>query len=141
MSAGNVIAEGYNCFETNKQSQGTILYLPDPRAVIAMIQSGKLKEHILMAQGGTTTFLAPALSMGAIGVITLSGAPESHLGILSREFQIPCIMTAYLRASTARYVTGGDNDAHFAEVIATLNGKNVRLNCSDSDVGLIELID
>ena len=59
-------------------------------------QSGKLKEHILLVQGGTTTFLAPALSMGAIGVITMSGAPKSHLGILSREFQMPCVMTAYL---------------------------------------------
>lgn len=141
MSDGKIIGEGYNCFETEKQAQGTVLYLPDPQAVISLIQGGKLKEHVLLAQGGTTTFLAPALSMGAIGVITLSGAPESHLGILSREFQIPCIMTAYLLSSKARYVTGGDNDAHFSEVIDALNGKNVRLDCTDGEMGRIELID
>jgi hypothetical protein len=140
MSNENVIAEGFNCFETNKQAHGTILYLPDPKAVIALIQSGKLKEHILLAQGGTTTFLAPALSMGAIGVVTLSGAPQSHLGILSREFQIPCIMTAYLRSSSSRYVTGGQNDAHFAEVVEALNGQHVSLNCNDVDTGLIEIV-
>ena len=51
---------------------------------------------MLLVRGGTTTFLAPALTMGAIGIITMSGAPESHLGILSREFQTPCVMTAGL---------------------------------------------
>jgi len=141
MSSGTLIAEGYNCFETDKSPAGEVLFLPDPGAVIALIQSGKLKEHILLAEGGTTTFLAPALSMGASGVITLSGAPESHLGILSREFQIPCIMTAYLVDSPTRYVTGGDNDAHFKAVVAALNGKTVRLRCDDSDTGRIELAD
>jgi hypothetical protein len=134
------IAEGYNCFETPKVAEGTVIYLPDPKAVIALIQSGKLKEHIVLAQGGTTTFLAPALSMGANGVITLSGAPESHLGILSREFQIPCIMTSYLLSSASRYVTGGDNAAHFAEVIAALDGKRVRLSCQDGETGHIDLV-
>src|SRR5580698_3837344 len=115
-----VIAEGFNSFETNKKPVGIVKYLPDPKSVIGLIQSGKLKQHIVLAQGGTTTFLAPALSMGAIGVITLSGAPESHLGILSREFQMPCVMTAYLTNSDARYVTGGNNDAHFAAIINAL---------------------
>jgi hypothetical protein len=136
-----ILAEGYNSFETSKSPKGTVKYLPDPQSVIKLIQSGKLKEHILLVQGGTTTFLAPALSMGAIGVITLSGAPESHLGILSREFQMPCVMTAYQPDQSARYVTGGDNDAHFAEMIAALEGKAVRLECSEQDVGKIVLAD
>jgi phosphoenolpyruvate-protein kinase (PTS system EI component) len=136
-----IIAEGFNSFETNKTPSGTIKYLPDPKSVIALIQSGKLKEHILLAQGGTTTFLAPALSMGCVGVITLSGAPESHLGILSREFQIPCVMTAYLTGSDSRYETGGDNDAHFDAMIAALDGKHVRMQCSDVETGQIELVD
>ena len=141
MSSGTVIAEGYNCFETDKTPSGEVIFLPDPPAVIALIQSGRLKEHILLAEGGTTTFLAPALSMGAIGVITLSGAPESHLGILSREFQIPCIMTAYLADNSSRYVTGGDNRAHFETVVAALNGRAVRLHCDDRDTGRIALVD
>jgi hypothetical protein len=136
----NIIAEGFNSFDTNKQPTGTVKYLPDPQSVISLISSGGLDDHILMAQGGTTTFLAPALSIGAIGVITLSGAPESHLGILSREFQIPCVMTAYLTGSESRYETGGDNTAHFAEMIAALDGKLVRLHCHDAHTGRIELL-
>ena len=132
-----VVAEGYNSFDTKKTPSGTVMYLPDPKSVIKLIQSGKLKEHILLVQGGTTTFLAPALSMGAIGVITMSGAPESHLGILSREFQMPCVMTAYLVNSPSRYVTGGNNDAHFAAIVAVLNGHKVQLQCQDRETGRI----
>jgi phosphoenolpyruvate-protein kinase (PTS system EI component) len=136
-----VVAEGYNSFDTSKTPSGTIKYLPDPQSVISLIQSGKLKEHILLVQGGTTTFLAPALSMGAIGVITLSGAPESHLGILSREFQMPCVMTAYLTGSQSRYVTGGNNDAHFQEIVKALDGKKVQLKCDDRETGRVVLVD
>jgi hypothetical protein len=134
-----VIAEGYNAFETNKTATGTVKYLKDPAAVMGLIKSGKLAEHILLVRGGTTTFLAPALTMGAIGVITMSGAPESHLGILSREFQIPCVMTAYLTGSASRYEVGHAGDDHFAEIIAELDGKTVTLNCSDHDTGKVIL--
>ncbi|WP_340649743.1 PEP-utilizing enzyme [Pseudoxanthomonas winnipegensis] len=133
----SVIAQGYNSFETKKSPEGEVIYLPNPQSVIKLIQSGKLKQHILLVQGGTTTFLSPAISMGAIGVITLSGAPESHLGILSREFQMPCIMTTYLLDSDARYVTGGDNDAHFKAMIERLEGKRVRLDVTDAEFGRV----
>src|SRR5450631_2890633 len=136
-----ILAEGYNSFETTKSPIGTIKYLPDPSSVIKLIQSGKLKEHIVLAQGGTTTFLAPVLSMGAIGVITLSGAPESHLGILSREFQIPCVMTTYAKDSELRYVTGGDNKAHFDAMIKALDGKKVQLDCTGAELGQVLLLD
>jgi len=132
-----ILAEGYNSFETKKRPSGVVKYLPNPQSVIQLIQSGKLKEHILLVQGGTTTFLAPALSMGTIGVITMSGAPESHLGILSREFQIPCVMTAYLTSSDARYVIGGDNDAHFNAVVKALEGKKVEIHADDAEIGRI----
>lgn len=132
-----VIAEGYNTFNTNKKPSGTVKYLASPQDVIKLIQGGKLKEHILLVRGGTTTFLAPALSMGAIGVITMSGAPESHLGILTREFQIPCVMTINLNDSKSKYVPGETPDSHFQEIIQTLEGKKVTLDCSDHDKGRI----
>jgi len=132
-----VIAEGFNSFETSKKPVGRVKYLPDPKSVIALIQSGQLKQHIVLAQGGTTTFLAPVLSMGCLGVITLSGAPESHLGILSREFQIPCVMTTYLVNSDSRYVTGGDNTAHFEHMIKALDGRQIQLDCEDTRAGRI----
>jgi len=133
----DVLAEGYNVFDTQKSPEGTIKYLSSPADVISLIQSGKLAEHILLVRGGTTTFLAPALSMGAIGVITMSGAPESHLGILSREFQTPCVMTAHLTNSESRYVVGNTDEAHFEEIARELDGKRVRLDCSDNDTGRV----
>ena len=133
----SVIAEGYNAFETNKSPSGTIKYLPDPPSVMALIRSGKIKEHILLVRGGTTTFLAPALSLGAIGIITMSGAPESHLGILSREFQTPCVMTAGLVDSTSRYVPGETGEAHFEEIVKALDGVQVSLDCSDPETGRV----
>ncbi|MCX9193134.1 hypothetical protein C3Y87_17280 [Carbonactinospora thermoautotrophica] len=136
-----VIAEGYNAFETAKQPTGTVKYLPDPQSVMAIIRSGKLAEHILLVRGGTTTFLAPALTMGAIGIITMSGAPESHLGILSREFQTPCVMTAHLINSESRYVPGETPDSHFEEIIKHLDGKTVTLDCSDPEIGRVLLSD
>jgi hypothetical protein len=133
----NVIAEGYNAFETDKTPSGTIKYLPDPPSVMALIRSGKLADHILLVRGGTTTFLAPALSMGAIGIITMSGAPESHLGILSREFQTPCVMTASLLSSESRYVPGETDDSHFEEIVKALDGIKVQLDCADPQTGRI----
>ena len=136
-----MIAEGFNAFETDKVPEGTIKFLPDPQSVLELVSSGQLDQHIVLAQGGTTTFLTPALSLGCIGVITLSGAPESHLGILSREFQIPCVMTAYLLDSDSRYETGGDNAAHFEQIISALDGHRARLHCADGEIGQIELVD
>ena len=41
------------------------------------------------------TFLAPIFDDLA-GVVCLSGTPLSHIGIVSREYQVPCIMGAEL---------------------------------------------
>lgn len=136
-----VAAEGYNVFETQKSPIGTVKYLGTPQDVLDIIQSGRLKDHILLVRGGTTTFLAPALSMGAIGVITMSGAPESHLGILSREFQIPCVMTAHLTNSESRYVPGNTDESHFEEIARELDGRTVRLDCSDPEIGRVLYVD
>lgn len=136
-----ILAEGFNAFETNKSPEGTVKYLGSPQDVIKLLSSGTLADHILLVRGGTTTFLSPALSMGAIGIITMSGAPESHLGILSREFQTPCVMTAHLTSSDSRYVVGDADDAHFEEMAAQLDGKKVRLDVTDSEVGRVVLVD
>ena len=139
LETAQVLAQGYNVFETDKRPSGVVKYLASPQDVIALIQSGKLKEHILLVRGGTTTFLAPALSMGAIGVITMSGAPESHLGILSREFQTPCVMTVPLPESDSRYVPGETDDSHFEAIRQRLDGKRVTLACDDHDTGKVLL--
>jgi len=46
------------------------------------------------------TFLAPIFDDLA-GVVCLSGTPLSHIGIVSREYQVPCIMGAELSSEPA----------------------------------------
>ena len=133
----NILAEGYNTVNTDKRPSGVVKYLASPQTVIDLIQSGQIKEHILLVRGGTATFLAPALSLGAIGIITMSGAPESHLGILTREFQIPCVMTVHLAGSASRYVAGDTPEQHFEEIITALEGRKVVLDCTDHDIGRV----
>ena len=136
-----VLAEGYNVFDTGKQPTGTIKYLGAPKDVIALIQSGKLKEHILLVRGGTTTFLAPALSMGAIGVVTMSGAPESHLGILSREFNVPAVMSLELsEAAIPKFNGSGLLSPEYEQlIVGALDGKQVTVDIRDEKFGFVHL--
>jgi hypothetical protein len=134
-----MIAEGYNAFETDKAPTGVVKYLGTPSDVLALIGSGTLEGYILLVRGGTTTFLAPVLSMGATGIMTMSGAPESHLGILSREFQTPCVMTIGLTDGSSRYDGGNTDDEHFETIVQRLDGKRVRLDCEDASVGRVYL--
>ena len=87
-----LVGSGQNVFET-EPVEGRLRWLETPQDVIEFVGSGEVAESIVLSRGGTTTFMAPALSSGAKGLITLQGGPESHLGIVSREFGIPCVMS------------------------------------------------
>lgn len=132
-----LLARGMNPFQTDKRAEGEVKYLKGPQDVIKLVQSGDIKKYILLVRGGTTTFLAPALSMGATGILTMSGAPESHLGILSREFQTPCAMTIHLAESESRYVPGEVDEEHFGDIVQGLEGKSVVLDATEHDLVMI----
>ena len=85
---------GLNVYESPQPVEGTAKWLESPEDVIAFVESGEdVSDVIVLARGGATTFLTMALNAGVRAVITLQGAPESHLGILSREYGIPCLMS------------------------------------------------
>ncbi|WP_354700649.1 hypothetical protein DSM112329_00934 [Paraconexibacter sp. AEG42_29] len=86
------VGRGISVFEDDTTVEGPVVFLDTPQAVIAFVTGGDVADTIVLARGGTTTFLTPALTAGVKGVVTLQGHPESHLGILSREYGIPCIM-------------------------------------------------
>ena len=83
---------GRSVFTGPTPVEGPVAWLDTPAAVIEFVGRDDVQDTIVLARGGTTTFLTPALTAGVKGVITLQGAPESHLGILSREYGIPCVM-------------------------------------------------
>jgi phosphoenolpyruvate-protein kinase (PTS system EI component) len=87
------IGVGTNVVESAADVVGRILFLDSPQDVLAFVAGDAVAETIVISRGGTTTFMAPALAAGVRGLITLQGMPESHLGILSREFGIPCVMS------------------------------------------------
>ncbi|HEX4107889.1 MAG TPA: PEP-utilizing enzyme [Solirubrobacteraceae bacterium] len=87
-----LVGTGAAVFEDGRETEGPVRFLDSPQAVIDFIGSGEASNTIVVARGGTTTFLTPALTAGVKGIVTLQGAPTSHLGILSREYGIPCVM-------------------------------------------------
>ena len=87
------VGTGLTVFEHDGAVEGPVVWLDSPAAVMEFVSRGDASESIVLARGGTTTFLTPALTVGVKGVMTLQGAPESHLGILSREYGIPCLMS------------------------------------------------
>jgi|GEM_PF-307890 len=87
------VGAGLTVFEYDGRVEGPVVWLDSPQAVLDFVAGPAVADTIVLARGGTTTFLTPALSAGVKGVMTLQGAPESHLGILSREYGIPCLMS------------------------------------------------
>ncbi|MGV1046996.1 MAG: PEP-utilizing enzyme [Solirubrobacterales bacterium] len=88
-----LIGTGQSVYVDDEPVEGPVVWLDSPKAVLDFVGTGRVKESIVVSRGGTTTFLTPVLTSGVKGVITLQGAPESHLGILSREYGIPCVMS------------------------------------------------
>lgn len=86
------VGTGRAVFRSDEVVEGPVRWLDSPQSVIDFVSGGDAADTIVVARGGTTTFLTPALTAGVKGIVTLQGAPESHLGILSREYGIPCVM-------------------------------------------------
>ena len=90
-----LIGTGYNA-SPGLKAEGIARNATAPKHVIAiMADPEKLKRTILVVPSGTSSFVAPALPLAA-GIITYAGTPESHLGIVGREFGLPIIMTLKL---------------------------------------------
>ncbi|MCE0761976.1 hypothetical protein LWC35_03470 [Pseudonocardia kujensis] len=87
------VGVGLNVHET-PAVEGRVKWLDSPDEVLDFVEEeDDVTDVVVIVRGGTTTFLTPALTAGICGIVTLQGAPESHLGIVSREYGIPCIMS------------------------------------------------
>jgi signal transduction protein with GAF and PtsI domain len=70
--------------------RGTLRILDAPEDVLELMDAGAEGVVALVADAGAT-FLAP-IYHELTAVICTSGTVRSHIGIVSREFQIPCVM-------------------------------------------------
>lgn len=69
---------------------GVLRSLQGPDDVLALMDTGAEGVVALVRDAGAT-FLAP-LYHELAAVLCTGGTPRSHIGIMSREFQLPCIM-------------------------------------------------
>ena len=134
MTTADIVSEkqigtGIKAFTSETGATGKIRFLDSPDEVLEFIDGPDVAETVVISRGGTTTFMSPALMAGVAGLITLQGAPESHLGILSREFGIPCVMSTQF--------TEGVQTSRGETIPA--DGTTVRLDTS-GDSGLVFLV-
>lgn len=72
--------------------RGVWRVLNGPADVLALMDSGAAGVVAVVKDAGAT-FLAP-LYHELAAVVALSGTPRSHIGIVCREFQLPCVVSA-----------------------------------------------
>ena len=89
---------------------GTWRILDGPDDVLELMDTGAEGVVALVRDAGAT-FLAPIFHE-LTGVVCTGGTPRSHIGIVSREFQVPCIMACVLSEEPS-------------------DGSAVELDCSD----------
>src|SRR5690349_11278232 len=92
------IATGTRVFEA-APVRGPWRRLDAPDAVLELMD-GNADGIIACVADAGATFLAPIFDDLA-AVVCLSGTPLSHIGIVSREYQKPCVMGATLAAEPA----------------------------------------
>lgn len=81
---------------------GRVRLLEGPADVIELMDAGA-EGWIAVVRDAGATFLAP-LYHELTGVICTAGTLRSHIGIVTREFQVPCVMGA----SFARPLVDGE---------------------------------
>jgi signal transduction protein with GAF and PtsI domain len=115
VSAGGVgveVGRGTKVFDA-APVQGAWRRLDTPDDVLELMDATAEGIVACVADAGAT-FLAPIFDE-LTAVVCLSGTPLSHIGIVSREYQVPCVMAAAL---------AGDHPA---------DGDEVEVDCSGTD--------
>jgi signal transduction protein with GAF and PtsI domain len=112
-----VVGRGTKVFEA-APVQGEWRRLEDPDDVLELMDTSADGVVACVADAGAT-FLAPIFDE-LTAVVCLSGTPVSHIGIVSREYQVPCIMGATIDAEPG-------------------NGDRVEVDCAGDD-GLLRIV-
>jgi signal transduction protein with GAF and PtsI domain len=83
------VASGEKVFE-HEPVRGVFRVMAGPDDVLDLMETGAEGVIALVRDAGAT-FLAP-IYHELTGIICTSGTLRSHIGIVSREFQVPCVM-------------------------------------------------
>lgn len=114
--------------------EGVVTRFRKPAEVVNLISTKKdLKGIIGLVRGGTMGFAAALLAHDIPGIITLEGAPQSHLGIIAREMGTPCIMTFTPQDESVKAMKEADYEAYLEEVSSLLEGKKVKFDLKSGE--------
>jgi phosphohistidine swiveling domain-containing protein len=125
-----VVGTGTSVFDQDEPVTGTVHFVTNPQEVMQLLNED-LDNVIGLVRAGTCSFASPLLSNGVGGLITMEGAPTSHLGILSREFNIACVMSMEPEEDLG---VPPDHDEYFQRLGESIDGRTVRLDTSDGTV-------
>lgn len=86
-----VVGAGDNALPLDHDVEGIIRFVDTIEKVMDMMGDGVPPDTIAVIEDAGGTLTAPILE-GFTGVLCKGGTIKSHLGVLSREFRIPCLM-------------------------------------------------
>ena len=90
-----VVGTGDNVFRAKGDLTGTARFIGTVDVVMDMLTDGVPENTIAVIDDSGGTLTAPILE-DFTGVVCMGGTVRSHLGILTREYNIPCLMAAEL---------------------------------------------
>jgi phosphohistidine swiveling domain-containing protein len=85
--------QGDNVAQYPEDCTGTARYVRSPAQVLNYLEKGVPADTIAVIDDSGGTLTAPILEQFK-GVICAGGSTRSHLGILTREYRVPCLMNA-----------------------------------------------
>jgi phosphohistidine swiveling domain-containing protein len=108
---------------TAGEVRGTARWFNDTSDVLS-IDDDDLEDTVAFVNKGGMTFLSPILP-DLKGIVCTAGSRESHLAILSRESDVPCVLAAQLTAT----VSDGD-----PVVLDLTDGETARISVASAAV-------
>lgn len=109
------VGVGTNLFVSG-EVRGTARWFLDTADVLA-IDDDDLEDTIAFVHKGGMTFLSPILP-DLRGIVCTAGSRESHLAILCRESDVPCLLAAEIVGEVS-------------------NGERVVLDLTDAEIGRV----
>jgi hypothetical protein len=90
-----IVGSGDNVFQAKQDVEGTARFISDVERVMEMLTEGVPDGTIAVIDDSGGTLTAPILG-DFTAVVCLGGTVRSHLGILTREYGVPCLMNVQL---------------------------------------------
>jgi phosphohistidine swiveling domain-containing protein len=90
-----IVGTGDNVFKAPADVTGIAHYISDVDTVMELLTGGVPENTVAIIDDSGGTLTAPILG-DFTAVVCMGGTVRSHLGILTREYNVPCLMNAAL---------------------------------------------